>query len=73
MLQNKCGRRAGINQRRGTAELRGKDLQLEKAVDVLANDVSAWKSRPQPKLKKASELEPSAKPSGPVVRDGIGE
>ncbi len=48
----------------------GKDLQLEKAVDVLANDVSAWKARPQPKLKKASELEPTGKPNGPIVRDG---
>ncbi len=49
----------------------GKDLQLEKAVDVLANDVSAWKARPQPKLKKASELEPSGKTNGPIAKDGV--
>lgn len=45
----------------------GKDLQLEKAIDVLSNDVAEWKSRPKPALKKASELEPSAKPNGPVA------
>ena len=33
----------------------GKDAQIEKAVDVLTADVKAWKERPQPKLKKASE------------------
>ena len=34
---------------------RGKDAQIEKAVEVLADEVKAWKERPQPKLKKASE------------------
>jgi tricorn protease len=34
---------------------RGKDAQIEKAVEVLTADVKAWKDRPQPKLKKASE------------------
>lgn len=34
---------------------KGKDAQIEKAVEVLADDVKAWKARPQPKLKKASE------------------
>jgi tricorn protease len=33
----------------------GKDRQLQKAVEVLLSDVKAWKSRPQPKLQKASE------------------
>jgi len=34
---------------------KGKDSQIEKAVQVLLNDVKAWKARPQPKLKRASE------------------
>jgi Tol biopolymer transport system component/C-terminal processing protease CtpA/Prc len=34
---------------------RGKDVQLEKAVDVLLADVKAWQERPQPTLRKASE------------------
>src|SRR5947209_6620620 len=34
---------------------RGQDAQMEKAVAVLLQDVKAWKDRPQPKLKKASE------------------
>jgi tricorn protease len=34
---------------------KGKDAQIEKAVEVLADEVKAWKERPQPKLKKASE------------------
>jgi tricorn protease len=34
---------------------KGKDAQIEKAVEVLTEDVKAWKERPQPKLKKASE------------------
>ena len=29
--------------------------ELEKAVEVLTEDVTAWKARPQPKLKRASE------------------
>lgn len=33
----------------------GKDRQLEKAVQVLRQDVTKWKKRPQPKLKKATE------------------
>lgn len=33
----------------------GKDAQIEKAVQVLTDDVKAWKARPQPKLTKASE------------------
>lgn len=32
-----------------------KDMQLAKAVEVLLEDVQAWKTRPQPPLKKASE------------------
>jgi tricorn protease len=48
----------------------GKDLQLEKAVNVLSNDVVAWKSRPQPKLKKASELEPSGAADRQAVSGG---
>ena len=34
------------------------DRQLEKAVEVLKQDVSEWKKRPQPKLLKASERKP---------------
>jgi tricorn protease len=34
---------------------RGKDIQLEKAVEVLLEDVKEWKARPQPPLRKASE------------------
>lgn len=34
---------------------KGKDIQLEKAVQVLQQDVQKWKQRPQPKLLKASE------------------
>jgi tricorn protease len=34
---------------------KGKEAQIEKAVEVLTADVKAWKDRPQPKLKKASE------------------
>lgn len=33
----------------------GKDRQMEKAVELLLADVKAWKERPQPKLRKASE------------------
>jgi tricorn protease len=33
----------------------GKDVQLEKAVEVLLADVKAWQSRPQPALRKATE------------------
>jgi tricorn protease len=33
----------------------GKDAQLGKAVEVLLADVRAWKERPQPPLRKASE------------------
>jgi tricorn protease len=34
---------------------RGKDAQIEKAVETLLKDVQDWKNRPQPKLKKATE------------------
>jgi hypothetical protein len=34
---------------------RGKDAQIEKAVEVLSADVKSWKERPRPNLKKASE------------------
>jgi tricorn protease len=34
---------------------KGKDAQIEKAVEVLQADVKAWMERPQPKLLKASE------------------
>jgi len=33
----------------------GVDKQLEKAVEFLREDVNVWKSRPRPKLRKASE------------------
>lgn len=33
----------------------GKDVQLEKAVEVLSADVKQWLARPQPKLRKATE------------------
>jgi tricorn protease len=38
---------------------RGQDVQLNKAVAVLLDDVKAWKSRPQPKLMKATERAPA--------------
>ncbi len=34
---------------------KGEDIQLAKAIEVLAADVKAWKERPQPTLRKASE------------------
>jgi len=34
---------------------RGVDRQLDKAIEVLSEDVRAWKARPRPKLRKASE------------------
>jgi len=34
---------------------RGVDAQLQKAIEVLREDVTAWKQKPQPKLLKASE------------------
>ncbi len=34
---------------------RGVDPQLAKAIEVLQADVAAWKARPRPKLRKASE------------------
>ncbi len=33
----------------------GIDRQLEKAIDVLKQDVATWQARPQPKLQKATE------------------
>jgi hypothetical protein len=33
----------------------GKDVQLDKAVQVLLEDVNAWKARPKQNLNKASE------------------
>lgn len=33
----------------------GKDAQLDKAIEVLLEDVKAWKSRPTPALRKSSE------------------
>jgi len=33
----------------------GKDAQLDKAIEVLLEDVKAWKARPMPQLRKASE------------------
>lgn len=33
----------------------GRDAQLTKAIEVLARDVTAWKARPQPKLKLSTE------------------
>lgn len=40
----------------------GIDRQLEKAIEVLKEDVARWKSRPQPKLQKATERFAPAKP-----------
>ena len=34
---------------------KGKDAQIDKAVEVLLDDVKAWKAKPQPKLIKATE------------------
>ena len=34
---------------------KGKDIQLEKAIEVLQADVKAWQNRPQPKLRKSME------------------
>lgn len=36
---------------------KGIDAQIDKAVEVLKQDVAAWKKRPQPKLIKATERE----------------
>ncbi|MBX7103245.1 MAG: DPP IV N-terminal domain-containing protein [Gemmataceae bacterium] len=47
----------------------GKDVQLEKAVATLGEDVTAWKARPRPKLVNASELEPAGREARPVVKD----
>jgi len=33
----------------------GKDIQLDKAIEVLLEDVARWNARPQPPLRKASE------------------
>jgi C-terminal processing protease CtpA/Prc len=33
----------------------GKDAQIEKGVELLIKDVEAWKNRPMPKLRKATE------------------
>lgn len=33
----------------------GEDVQLAKAIEVLQQDVRAWKERPRPPLRKASE------------------
>jgi tricorn protease len=33
----------------------GRDVQLSKAVDVLLTDVAAWRQRPQPALRRASQ------------------
>jgi C-terminal processing protease CtpA/Prc len=33
----------------------GKDVQLDKAIEVLLEDVKAWKARPMPQLRKATE------------------
>ncbi|MFL5328496.1 MAG: S41 family peptidase [Gemmataceae bacterium] len=51
----------------------GKDVQLEKAVSVLASDVAQWQARPQPRLIKASETEPRGKADRPLVREAGGE
>ena len=34
---------------------RGEDVQLDKAIEVLLQDVQAWKAQPQPELRKASQ------------------
>jgi hypothetical protein len=33
----------------------GEDVQLSKAIEVLQKDVQAWKQRPRPPLRKATE------------------
>jgi tricorn protease len=33
----------------------GRDVQLDKAIEVLLDDVEEWKAREQPALRKASE------------------
>ncbi len=49
----------------------GKDVQIEKAVEVLQADVKTWNDRPQPKLRKATEREPSkAFPKTGVAGEG---
>ncbi len=40
----------------------GLDRQLDKAIEVLQKDVTAWQARPQPKLQKASERLPTRFP-----------
>lgn len=47
----------------------GKDTQLEKAVSVLREDVTAWLARPKPRLVNASESEPSGRGARPVVKE----
>jgi hypothetical protein len=39
----------------------GKDVQLDKAIEVLLSDVETWQQRPQPKPRKASERETFSK------------
>jgi tricorn protease len=42
---------------------RGEDVQLTKAIDVLQADVRAWKAKPRPPLRKASQRPSNASPS----------
>jgi tricorn protease len=49
----------------------GKDVQIEKGVEVLLADVQVWEARPQPKLRKATERSsPFAVPKTGVAGDG---
>jgi hypothetical protein len=38
---------------------RGEDVQLARAIEVLQADVKAWKQRPRPALRKATERTPN--------------
>jgi hypothetical protein len=42
---------------------RGEDVQLAKALAVLQADVHAWKQKPRPPLRKASERPRNESPS----------
>jgi tricorn protease len=42
---------------------RGEDVQLAKAIEVLQRDVRAWKQKPRPSLRKASERPKNESPS----------
>jgi hypothetical protein len=37
----------------------GRDVPLARADEVLLEDVTAWRQRPQPRLQRATERQPS--------------